>query len=140
MNVQQLCLTLPANPDTLAEITGLLAENCINIRDLTMDGAGLMRLIANDTEKARQLLSEQGLAVAINEVLVIEVPDKPGGLAGIMEVLRPLPIKVEHLSAFSRKSGANGLLIFRFDQPATAASALEKAGVRLLSGEELAAR
>ena len=71
------------------------------------------------------------------EVVAIEVPDRPGGLAGILGALRGGAINVEYMYAFVQKSGENAIIIFRFDEIDGAIDILHKAGVRILKGEEV---
>jgi len=75
--------------------------------------------------------------VGKTEVIAVEVPDRPGGLAGILNALKGEGINVEYMYAFVQKSGENAIIIFRFDELEKAISALQKAGVRILKGEEV---
>ena len=98
---------------------------------------GILRLIVNDTEQAKQILKKNGFTVGKTEVLVVEVADKPGGLAGALEVIREAKLNIEYMYAFTQKSGESGLIIFRFDELDAAIAAFKKAGIRILSGEEV---
>lgn len=65
----------------------------------------------------------------------MEVPDRPGGLAGILATLQVKSINVEYMYAFVQKSEGNAVLIFRFDDIEKAIDTLRKTEVRILSGE-----
>jgi len=140
MKVEQISIFLENKSGRLAEVTELLAKSGINIRALSLaDTAdfGILRLILNDLEKAKKVLKENGFTVGKTEVIAVEVPDRPGGLAGILNALQGERINVEYMYAFVQKSGENAIIIFRFDELEKAISTLQKAGVRILKGEEV---
>ena len=140
MKVEQISIFLENKSGRLAEVAGILAKADINIRALSLADTsdfGILRLIVNDTEKAKSILKENGFTVGKTEVIAVEVPDRPGGLAGILEILGNKGINVEYMYAFVQSSGENAIIIFRFDEIDKAIDALQSAGVRILKGEEL---
>ena len=140
MKVEQISIFLENKSGRLAEVAGVLAGAGVNIRALSLADTtdfGILRLIVNDTEKAKQVLKENGFTVGKTEVLAVEVPDRPGGLATILNAMRDAGINVEYMYAFVQKSGGNAIIIFRFDELEKAISALQKAGVVILKGEDV---
>lgn len=142
MKVEQISIFLENKSGRLAEVTEVLARHGINLRALSLaDTAdfGIFRLIVNDPEKAGRVLKERGFTIGKNEVVAVEVPDRPGGLAGILAALQGKGINVEYMYAFVQKSEGNAVLIFRFDETEKAVETLQKAGIRVLKGEEVLA-
>ena len=142
MNVEQISIFLENKSGRLAEVTSVLSEAEINIRALYLaDTAdfGILRLIVNETEKARQALKESGFTVEKTRVVAIEVPDRPGGLSIILNTIKDEGINVEYMYAFVEKSGENAIVIFRFDEFEKSVDILQRAGVRIMGGEELSA-
>jgi hypothetical protein len=140
MKVEQISIFLENKSGRLADVTSVLAKSGINIRALSLaDTAdfGILRLIVNDSEKAKAVLKENNFTVGKNEVVAVEVPDRPGGLAGILGALQGKGINVEYMYAFVQKSGEHAIIIFRFDEIEKAIETLQKAGVRILKGEEV---
>ncbi|MBA3002618.1 MAG: ACT domain-containing protein [Desulfurivibrio sp.] len=140
MKVKQIAIFLENKSGRLADISHTLAENAINIRALSLaDTAdfGILRLVVNDTNKAQQVLKENGFTVGITEVLAVEVPDKPGALDSILQIVRKAGLNVEYMYAFTKKSGQSGMLLFRFDDQDAAVTVFQKAGCRLLSDDEV---
>jgi hypothetical protein len=140
MKVEQIAIFLENRSGRLAEITGILAEKGINIRAMSLADTsdfGILRLIVNDTENARRVLKDKGFTVGTTDVVVVEVKDKPGGLANVLQIIKKADLNIEYMYAFTQKSGETGLIIFRFEKIDAAVDALVKAGVRLLSGEEV---
>ena len=140
MKVEQISIFLENKPGALEGVMRLLKDANINIRSLSLaDTAdfGILRLIVNDTNKALKVLNDNGLRVSRTSVVAVEVPDRPGGLHGILAVLAQHGINVEYLYAFIEKSGENAVIIFRFDSPDDAVDVLLKNGFTVLPGERL---
>lgn len=140
MKVEQISIFLENKSGRLADVASVLARAGINIRALSLADTtdfGILRLIVNDTEKAKQVLKENGFTVGKTEVIAVEVPDRPGGLAEILNIMKNNGINVEYMYAFVQKSGGNAIIIFRFDGLEKAIETLQKGGIRILKGEEV---
>lgn len=140
MKVEQISIFLENKPGALENVTQLLKDADINIRSLSLADTsdfGILRLIVNDTNKALRVLNDNGMRVSRTSVVAVEVPDRPGGLHSILEVLAQHGINVEYLYAFIEKSGENAVIIFRFDSPDDAIAILQKKGFTVLPGEKL---
>jgi hypothetical protein len=140
MKVEQISVFLENKSGRLAEVTNILSASGVNIRALSLaDTAdfGILRLIVNQTDKAKEVLKKNGFTVGKTEVIALEVPDRPGGLAGILKILEGGSINVEYMYAFVQRSGDNAIIIFRFDEIDKAIEVLTGAGVRVLKGEEV---
>ncbi len=140
MKVEQISIFLENKSGRLAEVAGVLATAGINIRALSLADTtdfGILRLIVNDTEKAQQVLKESGFTVGKTEVIGVEVADKPGGLAAILNVMKENNINVEYMYAFVQKSAGNAIIIFRFDELEKAIDVLQKSGIRIMRGEDI---
>ncbi len=140
MRVEQISIFLENKSGRLADVTDVLAASGVNIRALSLaDTAdfGILRLIVDKVEQAKQALKEKGFTIGRTEVLALEVPDRPGGLAEILHILGKAGINVEYMYAFVQRSLKNAIVIFRFDELEKAIHVLGDAGVRILRGEEL---
>ena len=140
MKVEQISIFLENKSGRLAEVTRLLGEGGINIRALTLADTtdfGILRLIVNDNAKALKLLKKEGFTVGKTEVVAIEVPDRPGGLAEILERLGEAGVNVEYMYAFVEKSGDDAVVIFRFDDPEQAVSLLQESGVTIIPEDKV---
>ena len=140
MKVEQLSIFLENKPGGLEQVTRILKDSEINIRTLSLADTtdfGILRLIVNDVDAAALVLKTQGLRVSRTTVVAVEVPDRPGGLHSILEILSRNAINIEYLYAFVEKSGQNAVIIFRFDDPDTAIEILQKNGLTVLPGAKL---
>jgi len=90
-----------------------------------------------DWQAAKELLERHGLLVKVTDVLAIEVPDRPGGLARVLAVLEEARINLEYMYAFTLKSDSKGLLLFRFDDPDKAILALQNKKINIVGNAEL---
>lgn len=140
MRVEQIAVFLENKSGRLAEITSILADNGINIRALSMaDTAdfGILRLIVNKVEKAKEVLKENGFTVGKTDVIAVEVPDKSGGLASVLNSINKADLNVEYMYAFVNKTGENAVLIFRFEDLDAAISSLQNDGFTILSSQQI---
>jgi len=142
MRVEQIAVFLENKSGRLAEITGILAANTINIRALSVaDTAdfGILRLIVDKVDAAKKVLKEGGFTVGKTNVIAVEVEDTSGGLASVLKTVETEGLNVEYMYAFVNKSGENAVLIFRFDDMDKAISSLQAAGFTILSGDQVCA-
>lgn len=140
MKIHQLSLFLENKPGRLIEPCRLLAGAGIDMRTLTMaDTAqfGILRMIVSDWERARTLLNQAGFVANIVEVVAVEVPDRPGGLAEILELFQGTDVNIEYMYAFPTGSIERAVLIFRFDKPDDAIARLQGAGINVLESVEV---
>lgn len=124
----------------MAAVTKALGSNEINIRAFSVaDTAdfGVVRLIVNDPNRACDILRANGFMVTMTDVLAVEVPDKPGGLAYILEILQKARLNIEYLYAFVEKRSDNALVIFRLEDIDTALKVFEENNVSLAPSQEV---
>lgn len=140
MKVEQISIFIENKSGRLAEVSKILGDARVNIRALSLADTsdfGILRLIVNDRDKAMAALKGRGFTVSKTEVVAVEVPDKPGGLASILEVLDASAINVEYMYAFVERCGSNAVIIFRFDETDKAITTLAANGFNMLEGDRL---
>ncbi|MFC1830954.1 ACT domain-containing protein [Thermodesulfobacteriota bacterium] len=140
MRVEQIAVFLENRSGRLAEITSIIAENNINIRALSVaDTAdfGILRLIVDKVEEAEKALKEKGFTVGKTTVIAVEVPDRTGGLAEVLDCVQKIGLNVEYMYAFVNKTGENAVLIFRFDDMTMAIDSLQANGFTILESSQV---
>ena len=140
MKVEQISIFLENKPGSLENATRVLRDADINIRALALADTsdfGVLRLIVNNVEKAKQVLKDAGFTVGRTNVVAVEVPDRPGGLHSILEVLTREKINVEYMYAFVERSGEHAIIIFRFNMTDRAIEVLQKNGLKVLPGDKV---
>jgi len=140
MKVNQISIFVENKSGRLAEVTRILGKAGINIRALSLADTsdfGILRLIVNDSARAIEVLKSRQFTVSMTEVAAVEVSDRPGGLADILEILEKEKINVEYMYAFVERSSNNAVIIFRFDETDRAIKALTAKGVTVLEGKKV---
>ena len=140
MRAEQISVFLENKAGRLCEVTGVLADAEVNIRALALADTsdfGVLRLIVDKTEKAKEALKKAGFTVGKTDVLAVEVPDQPGGLHHILNLLQSSHINVEYMYAFVQQSGNNAVMIFRFDNTDEALKVMQEKGLRVIDGQTL---
>ena len=140
MKVEQISIFLENKPGGLENVTRILRDANINIRTLAVADTsdfGIVRLIVDHVADAVGVLKANGYTVSRTNVVAVEVPDQPGGLHSILEVLAQAKINIEYMYAFVERSGENAVMLFRFDNPDAAIDVLLKNNKTVLPGEKL---
>ena len=129
MKVEQISVFLENRTGRLAEITHALSEANINIKALSLADTsdfGILRLILSDCEKGYKVLRDKGFTVGRNMVVAVQMPDSPGGLNSILQVLRESEVNVEYMYAFA--NGADASAVLKCDDPARVVDILRGSG------------
>lgn len=137
--IDQLSVFLENREGRLAALCRTLADNDINMIMLTIAEVadyGLVRIICNDTDKAVQVLDEAGFRAMKTRVVAVEVPNRPGGLADLLESVDRFGVNVEYGYCFNI-SEDRSVDVFRFNGHDGVLDDLRAAGFKLLSQEEL---
>jgi hypothetical protein len=140
MTAIQISVFLENKSGRLAEVTRALANASVNIRALSLAETidyGVLRLIVDKPQEAKAILTQAGFTVSETEVIAVEMPDKPGGLAEIVDMLTKRGLNIEYLYAFVGQRGENAVVIIRIDTRPEAIKALQAGGARVLSAAEL---
>lgn len=140
MYVKQISVFIENTPGKLADFTRVLGKNGIDLVSLSIADTtnfGILRGIVADYERAARLIEEAGYTVCLTDVLAVTVPDRPGGLAEILELLSENDIAIEYLYSFVRNKGSNALIVFRVADIEKAQNILKEHGVNFLSQEEI---
>jgi hypothetical protein len=140
MKVIQISVFLENKKGRLADVTKVLADNNINIRALFIADTsdfGILRMIVDKPKKAFEVLKNNAFTVRENDVVAVEVKDSPGGLAEVLAILSEADMNVEYLYCFVDDKIDAAIDIMRVADVDTTIQVLQKAGVRLISPENL---
>jgi hypothetical protein len=112
----QLAIFLANKPGTLAAVCGALANAGVNIYALsisdTVDHA-VVRLVCSDARRALHIFEEHGTLVVDQDVLLIEVPNRPGSLAEVARRMAAHRVNIEYAYCATSPSVKTGLLVVR---------------------------
>jgi hypothetical protein len=140
MAVNQISVFLENRNGQLAEITGLLAENKINLRAISIaetSDYGVLRLIADDSEKATSVLLANGNIINMNPVTVVSVPDEPAGLSELLKLLSAGNISIEYMYSLFTHQNDKAYMVFRVTDYDNFIELLSRHGLTPVSSAEL---
>ena len=140
MTIPQISVFLENKAGQLADITGILSQNQVNMRAINIAETtdyGVLRLIVDDAAKASSILLEKGFILTMTPVVGVAVPDTPGGLSRVLSVISGAEIDVEYMySVFGQKDG-QACMIFRVADSDGLTAILEQNGIGTIAGEDL---
>ena len=138
--VYQISVFLENRAGQFAEITGILAESKIDLRAISIAETtdyGVLRMIVDNAEKATAILMQHGYLMSMTPVLVIAVPDQPGGVAAVLATLAEGNIDIEYMySLFTHKEGKS-YIVFRVAENEKFVELLKSHGLTPCTNEEL---
>ena len=137
MSVKQISVSLENMPGKLSEVSEYLGENGINIIALSIaDTADIsaIRFVANDPEKAANVLRTHGYSIRMTDVLAVETPNHPGGLNAVPKPLKEVSINVNYLYT-CLGTGEKTSLIVGVDKMEEAIAVLKKNWVHMYDEE-----
>ena len=135
---KQVVAFLENRPGHLAHVTGIIAQEKINIRSVTIASAGsfgLVKLIVDRPEEAHDALREKGLSASLQEVLALVMEDRTGGLHAVLETFAKKGLNVKDACGFVEKPGERAILILEVEDLEVARRIAGEAGFRVYEEE-----
>lgn len=141
MSMKQISVFVENKPGALYALTAVLAQGQIDMRALSLAETkdfGIVRLIVNDLYKATTLLKDAGYVHSLTPVVGVAIPDVPGGLNRVLQVLTDAKVNVEYMYAFlGGKDVDHAYMIFRVADDKAAETALASRGIQVLDQEQV---
>lgn len=137
--IKQLTVFLENSEGRLAALTRAVANAGINMNMLTIaevSDYGLVRILCEDAELAAEKLEAAGFRAKTTDVLAVEVPNEPGGLAKLLETLDAAQVNIEYGYCFNISS-TRSVDVLKVDNAQAATAAMDGAGFTVLSQEDL---
>jgi hypothetical protein len=137
--VEQVSVFLENSTGRLAELTRTLGDAGIDMHALMVadtEDFGVVRIMCDTPQAARRTLEEHGFSVAVTPVIAVEVPDRPGGLADVLEALERAEKNVEYAYCFVEPLGDAAVDVLKVDD-ASAEDTLRAEGFRVLDADEV---
>lgn len=141
MKLHQLSLFLENKPHQIRMPAKLLGDAGIDILTLSLADTqqfGILRLVVDDWARAKSVLEQAGVVVKVTEVVALQVPDAPGGLAAVLESVEKADLNIEYMYSCTFHKGNQAVLVFRFEEDLDrAAKALEGGDIRFVTDEDI---
>jgi hypothetical protein len=142
MIAYQLSIFAENKPGRLAAVTQILAKEQINIRATTIatsDTFGVINLIVDEPSRAETALKKAGMTVTLGRVLAVVIPDQPGGLNKLTQLLFAEGININNAYGFVLEGGRKAVFVVSVDQLEKAEKLLEMQGLKTLDAKALSA-
>ncbi|MBR5561765.1 MAG: ACT domain-containing protein [Clostridia bacterium] len=140
MAIKQLTVFVQNRKGTVVSLTDILAKNNINIRALSIaetEEFGILRLIVDNEDTAKEILKENGYLIKTIDVVGVKLRDNPGALTAALGVLDKADINVEYLYAFMARTEKHAYVVLRVEDNDAAETALENAGLHLITNADI---
>lgn len=135
--VKQLSVFIANEAGRVSEVTGLLGEAGVNIRGFSVSDTidyGILRLVVDRPAEAMSALKSAGFTVREDEVICIDLPDQPGGLAGVLRVVADAGVNIEYVYSL-----VSTFVVINVGDVDQALQLLGDRPVHLMSQEDIAA-
>lgn len=135
-SVVQLSVFIANESGRVSEVTNTLGQADINIRGFSVSDTadyGILRLVVDQPDKARDVLKDAGFTVKETEVICIDLPDRPGGLAGVLKIVAGAGVNIEYVYSL-----IGTYVVLNVADVGRALALLKDEPVRLVSQEEIA--
>ena len=140
MTVKQINVFLENESGRLAEVAAALAKNKIDIRAVYVADTtdyGILRMLVNQPDEAQIVLQNLGFTVSQTPVIAGAIPDTPGTLDKVLQILSSNDISLEYLYAFVGRASADAVVVIRVDDNNKTLEVFDKAGVKVLDDKEV---
>ena len=133
MEIYQISVFLENQAGKLAEITNILSENGIDLRAINIAETadyGILRVITKNSQRTIDILKDHGFIASRTPVVVVGVEDKPGGLAGLLQILADEKIDVEYMYSIFGEPNGLAYMVLRVDDIQNVREVLNKNGIK----------
>ncbi|MBQ9162683.1 MAG: hypothetical protein IJX74_05345 [Clostridia bacterium] len=140
MAIRQISVFLENHSGSLSAVAKVLADADADMRAMSVADTqdfGILRLIVRDTDGAVAALKANGYITSVNEVTAAVIPDEPGGLCHLLQILSDESVNIEYSYAFLTPEDGKACVVFRVADNGHAAKAFHNAGVGVLDADGL---
>ena len=140
MFIKQVSVFVENEPGKLAKITRILADNNIDLKASCIAESvdfGILRCIVEDPEAVVALLKENGYAANVTDVVAVELEDRPGGFADVLEVLAEAGVDVGYVYSTIHSKKGSAMIVLKVAQVGRVIDILAENGIKLYNASEL---
>lgn len=141
MFIKQLSVFVENKQGALSKITSMLSDEGINMRAVSIADTqdfGILRMIVDDIDKAADTLKLNNIILKTNNVIGVQLADKPGSLASVLNILTDGGVNVEYMYAFVTPGERDSAyLVLRARNNDKAEKILSDNGIKMLSVDDI---
>lgn len=138
--LKQLSVFLENSPGRMAKMVRTLGDANINLHVLVVADTvdyGVARLICRDPERAVEVLRGAGLSATLTDVVAVEIDDRPGALADLVEFLADRGFSIEYAYTYVEPTTGRAVNVCRLDDQARAERELRDGGYTTLDNAQV---
>ena len=140
MFIKQVSVFVENEAGKLAEITRVLADANIDLKASCIAESvdfGILRCIVEDPEATVALLKSKGYAANVTDVVAVELEDRPGGFADVLEILAKEEINVGYVYSTIHSKKGSAMIVLKVAEPGKVIDILGANGIKLYKASEL---
>ncbi|HNQ85754.1 MAG TPA: ACT domain-containing protein [Deltaproteobacteria bacterium] len=114
MTAYQLTVPVDNKPGRLAQVSGILNREKINIRAITISSfgdKGFFNILVDDPRLALKALKKEGVEASLKEIIAVVIDDKPGGMDRLVQLLAEKKINIENAYGFVLESNKTAVFV-----------------------------
>lgn len=119
----ELSLRLPNSPGALAEVCRLLGDERVGIQALSLDAAGLLRLVVDNHVHGGAVLREHHHEVVERDVIVTSVSNAPGSGAAVLRLMASAGVNVDYAYGGAADGSGAAVLVLGVEEALRASAA-----------------
>ncbi len=138
--IRQLSVFVQNEIGSLAGVTTVLKDNMINLRAIASFDTpefAILRIVVDQPEKAKELLSVSGFAVKMSEAVAVELEDKPGVLNDMLQVIADAKLGINYIYSIVLRNKKAPLMIVNTDDLPKTAAVLKEFGYIVAEQEDM---
>lgn len=138
--IRQLSVLVENKPGSLMEVTSRLTEARVNIRAVASFDTpefGILRLVVDKPEEAKEYLTTRGYVVSVHEVMGVELEDKEGNLNQMLSILAEGELNINYIYSFVIRDGRAPVMVFNTNDYERATEILRKYSVKIVEEADL---
>lgn len=132
---KQLSIFVENKPGKISKITEVLGKAKINLKAMTIADSGsfgIIKIMTDNNQKAYDILKENNFLVSLQDVVVVEIPDKVGSFHKIAKILEKNKINIEDAYGFITTEGIKAVLILKVKDVKIVEKILKKKGYKVI--------
>lgn len=140
MLLNQLSVLISNRKGRLVNVTKILSNNNIDVRAISIFDTpefGILRIIVDKPEMAKNLLRDKGYSVNLSKVMAIDLEDEPGCLNDVISVLDENDISIEYMYSFVLQKGVSPMMLLKVDNDQKAIECLNEANIKVVRQKKL---
>ena len=112
--MKQLSVFIENRHGRLGDVLDVIKESNVNILSLSLADTteyGLLRLIVDKPENAKDALSKAGFSAMLTDVVIIKIPHTPGSLQNMLKIVVEKEINVEYMYGLTTEGDEASIVI-----------------------------